>query len=178
MHYSLWEYTPHLHYLQWQKCCRCSSSDAENPTLTEEMVSSTYWVDQDFSLVHWVQLSHRENTKQVEQCKQLQSMLSMSVWPAEILQTTCFLWVIHEQGLTAPVVSPVQIKLMIFALTGSSLQAYVNIFSYRATPHDWKAELTGFQKLSVKCCHTCLAWPVRGQQHIGWYWIPMRHGLL
>lgn len=110
--------------------------------------------------------------------KQSHSLLSMSVWPAGVLQAACFFWVIQEQGLTAPVVSPVQIKVMIFALIGSSLQAYISIFSYLTTPHDPKAELTGFWKNSVKHCHTSLAWPgIRRQQLIGWYWKVMRHEL-
>lgn len=102
--------------------------------------------------------------------------LCVNVACSDVLQAARFFWVAHEQGLTEPVVSPVQIKGMIFALVGFSLQACVSIiFSYLTTAHHSNAELTGFLKFSVKHCHTSLAWPITsGQWHLGWYWAVKR----
>lgn len=133
-----------------------------------------------YSLVYWVPAFADPQAKyQASRVVQATSFLALRVSMAcsDVLQATPFFWAPHEQGLAAPVVSPVQIKGMIFALIGSSLQACVNIiFSYLTALHDSNAELTGFWKFLVKHCHTWLAWPIiSGQQHLDWYRAVKRH---
>lgn len=93
--------------------------------------------------------------------------LCVNVACSDVLQATHFFSVAHEQGLTAAVVSLVQIRGMIFALIGCSLQASVNIFGYLTTLHDSNAELTGFWKFSVRHWHICLSCIIGGQQRLG-----------